>query len=91
MRRVLEILEVFLTNHTSYYYQVRDHFRGNNEMYSIDLFLGNKDDRVVISSTIYDDIIEVWTTKQLREDGVRILKKALLEYLYYIIKSDFDD
>lgn len=85
------MLEVLCTKRSTYYYQVRSHFRLNNEIYNIDLFL-TVNDRIVISSTPYDDLVEVWTTKHpSEEDGVRIHKDALLEYLLYIIKAEFDD
>lgn len=89
MIEVLVVLEALLKNHTSYYYQVRNH--SNNKLYDIDLFLTSKD-RIVISSTFYDDIVEVWTNKlPIEEDGIRVSKDALLEYLLYIIKAKFND
>lgn len=91
MIEVLTMLEALLTKRTSYYYQVRNHYRGHKETYDIDLFLTLRD-RIVISSSLYDDIIEVWTNKHpSEEDGVRISKDALLEYLLYIIKAEFND
>lgn len=91
MIEVLVILEALLKNHTSYSYQIRNHKRSYNEIYNIDLFLTPKD-RIVISSTFYDDIIEVFTNKHpFEEDGVRVSKDALLEYLLYIIKAEFND
>lgn len=81
MIKVLTILEALCKK----YYQVRN--RLNNEIY--DLFLTTKD-RIVI--TPYEDLVEVWTNKHPSEnDGVRIPKDALLEYLLYIIKAEFND
>ena len=89
MIKVLTILEVLCKKNDLYYYQVRD--RLNNEIYNVDLFL-TRNDRIVISSTPYDNLVEVWTSKHPSEnDGVRIPKDALLEYLLYIIKAEFND
>ena len=87
MIKVLTILEV-LCKKTDYY-QVRNHFRLNNEIYNVFLTIN---DRIVISSTPYEHLVEVWTNKHPSEnDGVRIPKDALLEYLLYIIKAEFND
>ena len=76
MIKVLTILEALCKKNDLYYYQVRNHFRLNNEIY--DLFL-TTNDRIVI--TPYDNLVEVWTSKHPSEnDGVRIPKDALLEY-----------
>ena len=81
MIKVLTILEALCKN----YYQVRN--RLNNEIY--DLFL-TTNDRIVISSTPYEHLVEVWTNKHpTQDDGVRIPKDALLEL--YIIKAEFND
>ena len=86
MIKVLTILEA-LCKKNDYYYQVRN--RLNNEIYNVDLFL-TRNDRIVISSTPYDNLVEVWTNKHPSEnDGVRIPKDALLEL--YIIKAEFND
>ena len=85
MIKVLTILEALCKKND--YYQVRN--RLNNEIYNIDLFL-TRNDRIVISSTPYDNLVEVWTSKHPSEnDGVRIPKDALLEL--YIIKAEFND
>ena len=77
MIKVLTILEA-LCKKNDYYYQVRN--RLNNEIYNVDLFL-TRNDRIVISSTPYDNLVEVWTSKHPSEnDGVRIPKDALLEH-----------
>lgn len=94
MIKVLTILEVLCNENDPYYYMVRSHFRLNNlhnkETYNIDLFLST-DDYIVISSTPYDDLVEVWTNNHhTQEDGVRVPKDALLEYLFYIIKAEFN-
>ena len=90
MIKVLTILEA-LCKKNDYYSQVRNHFRLNNEIYNVDLFL-TRNDRIVISSTPYENLVEVWTNKHPSEnDGVRIPKDALLEYLLYIIKAEFND
>lgn len=90
MIKVLTILEA-LCKKNDYYYQVRNHFRLNNEIYNVDLFL-TTNDRIVISSTPYENLVEVWTNKHpTQDDGVRIPKDALLEYLLYIIKAEFND
>lgn len=82
MIKVLTILEALCKK---YYYQVRNHFRLNNEIYNIFL---TRNDRIVI--TPYDNLVEVWTSKHPSEnDGVRIPKDALLEL--YIIKAEFND
>ena len=86
MIKVLTILEA-LCKKNGYYYQVRNHFRLNNEIYNVFL---TRNDRIVISSTPYDNLVEVWTSKHPSEnDGVRIPKEALLEL--YIIKAEFND
>ena len=86
MIKVLTILEA-LCKKNYYYYQVRN--RLNNEIYNVDLFL-TRNDRIVISSTPYEHLVEVWTNKHPSEnDGVRIPKDALLEL--YIIKAEFND
>lgn len=91
MIKVLTILEVLCNDNDLYYYQVRDHMRLNRELYNIDLFL-SANDRIVISATLYENVVEVWTTKHsTQDDGVRIPKDALLEYLLYIIKAEFND
>lgn len=83
MIKVLTILEALCKK----YYQVRN--RLNNEIYNIDLFL-TTNDRIVISSTPYENLVEVWTSKHPSEnDGVCIPKDALLEL--YIIKAEFND
>ena len=85
MIKVLTILEVLCKNND--YYQVRNHFRLNNEIYNVFL---TRNDRIVI--TPYENLVEVWTNKHPSEnDGVRIPKDALLEYLLYIIKAEFND
>ena len=87
MIKVLTILEALCKKNDLYYYQVRNHFRLNNEIYNIDLFL-TTNDRIVI--TPYEHLVEVWTNKHPSEnDGVRIPKDALLEL--YIIKAEFND
>ena len=87
MIKVLTILEVLCKKNDLCYYQVRNHFRLNNEIYNIDLFL-TTNDRIVI--TPYDNLVEVWTSKHPSEnDGVRIPKDALL--VLYIIKAEFND
>ena len=91
MIKVLTILEALCKKNDLYYYQARNHFRLNNEIYNVDLFL-TRNDRIVISSTPYEHLVEVWTSKHPSEnDGVRIPKDALLEYLLYIIKAEFND
>ena len=88
MLKVLTILDA-LCKKNDYYYQVRNHFRLNNEIYNIFL---TTNDRIVISSTPYEHLVEVWTSKHpTQDDGVRIPKDALLEYLLYIIKAEFND
>lgn len=85
MIKVLTILEALCKKND--YYQVRNHFRLNNEIYNIFL---TTNDRIVISSTPYEHLVEVWTNKHpTQDDGVRIPKDALLEY--YIIKAEFND
>ena len=87
MIKVLTILEALCKKNDLYYYQVRN--RLNNEIYNIDLFL-TTNDRIVISSTPYENLVEVWTSKHPSEnDGVHIPKDALLEL--YIIKAEFND
>ena len=87
MIKVLTILEALCKKNDLYYYQVRN--RLNNDIYNVDLFL-TRNDRIVISSTPYDNLVEVWTSKHPSEnDGVRIPKEALLEL--YIIKAEFND
>ena len=89
MIKVLTILEALCKKNDLYYYQVRNHFRLNNEIYNIFL---TTNDRIVISSTPYEHLVEVWTNKHPSEnDGVRIPKDVLLEYLLYIIKAEFND
>ena len=81
MIKVLTILEVLCKKND--YYQVRNHFRLNNEIYNVFLI---RNDRIVI--TPYDNLVEVWTNKHPSEnDGVRIPKDALLD----IIKAEFND
>lgn len=87
MIKVLTILEALCKKNDLYYYQVRNHFRLNNEIYNIFL---TTNDRIVISSTPYEHLVEVWTSKHsTQDDGVRIPKDALLEL--YIIKAEFND
>ena len=87
MIKVLTILEALCKKNDLYYYQVRNHFRLNNEIYNVFL---TRNDHIVI--TPYDNLVEVWTSKHPSEnDGVRIPKDALLEYLLYIIKAEFND
>ena len=91
MIKVLTILEVLCNENDRYYYMVRSHCRLNKESYNIDLFL-TTDDHIVISSTPYEDFVEVWTNNHhTEEDGVRVPKDALLEYLFYIIKAEFNN
>lgn len=79
MIKVLTILEALCKK----YYQVRN--RLNNEIYNIFL---TTNDRIVISSTPYEHLVEVWTNKHPSEnDGVRISKDVLLD----IIKAEFND
>lgn len=79
MIKVLTILEALCKK----YYQVRN--RLNNEIYNIFL---TTNDRIVISSTPYEHLVEVWTSKHPSEnDGVRISKDVLLD----IIKAEFND
>lgn len=79
MIKVLTILEALCKK----YYQVRN--RLNNEIYNVFL---TTNDRIVISSTPYDHLVEVWTSKHPSEnDGVRIPKETLLD----IIKAEFND
>lgn len=81
MIKVLTILEVLCKKND--YYQVRNHFRLNNEIYNVFL---TRNDRIVI--TPYENLVEVWTNKHPSEnDGVRIPKDALLD----IIKAEFND
>jgi hypothetical protein len=90
MIKVLTILEAFCSKYTSYYYHIRNHFRLHSDVYNIDLFL-SPDERIVISSAPYDELVEVWTNNHpCEEDGVRVPKDALLEYLLYIIKAEFN-
>lgn len=79
MIKVLTILEALCKK----YYQVRNWL--NNEIYNIFL---TTNDRIVISSTPYEHLVEVWTNKHPSEnDGVRISKDVLLD----IIKAEFND
>lgn len=79
MIKVLTILEALCKK----YYQVRN--RLNNEIYNIFL---TTNDRIIISSTPYEHLVEVWTNKHPSEnDGVRISKDVLLD----IIKAEFND
>lgn len=79
MIKVLTILEALCKK----YYQVRN--RLNNEIYNVFL---TTNDRIVISSTPYEHLVEVWTNKHPSEnDGVRISKDVLLD----IIKAEFND
>ena len=83
MIKVLTILEALCKKND--YYQVRN--RLNNEIYNLFLTIN---DRIVI--TPYEHLVEVWTNKHpTQDDGVRIPKDALLEYLLYIIKAEFND
>lgn len=89
MTEVLNVLNVLCDKHDTWYYAIRSGLHLNLEYYNIDLIIDNN--RVVISSTPYDNIVEVWTSAHsTSEDGTRVSKSALLEYLIYIVKEDFN-
>lgn len=58
--------------------------------YTIDLIVDGFH-RVVISDTLDQDYVEVWTdAHSSHEDGVRVKKSSLLEYIIFILKEDFN-
>lgn len=90
MSYVLTVLDVLQKTHSTWYYKIRDHIKLNNEYYNIDLMIDNKH-RIVISNTSTEEYVEVWCdTQDSYEDGFRVKKTALLEYLLYIIKEEYD-
>ena len=87
MIKVLTILEELCNSNELYYYAITKHCRVSNETFRVEFFL-SLNDNIVISSIPYcDDLVEVWTIKHPR---VHIPKDALLEYLFYIIKAEFN-
>ena len=90
MTDVLNVLNVLCDKHDTWYYAIRNGMRLSQEYYNIDLIIDNNN-KVVISSTPYGDTVEVWTNAHsASEDGKRVSKAALLEYLIYIVKEDFN-
>jgi hypothetical protein len=90
MNHVLNVLDVLHNTHNNWYYRIRDHIKLNNEFYNIDLMIDNGH-RIVLSNTSTEDYVEVWCdTHDTHEDGFRVKKTALLEYLLYIIKEEYD-
>lgn len=90
MTYVLNVLDVLHTSHNTWFYRIRNHAKLYNEYYNIDLLLDNGH-RVVISNTSDEDYVEVWCdTHDTHEDGVTVKKAALLEYLLYIIKDEYN-
>lgn len=90
MLQVLMTLNALCSSHDNWTYRVRDHEQLNLEYYNIDLYLGYGE-RLVISNTGYEEYVEVWcNTHPTHEDGFRVKKSALLEYLIYIIKEEYD-
>ena len=91
MTYVLAVLETLHETHDTWCYRVRDHIRLNREYYNIDLMIDNGH-RIVISPNSTEGYIEVWCdTHDSQEDGVIVKKTALLEYLLYIIKEEYEE
>ena len=90
MNHVLTVLDVLHQTHDKWSYRVRDHIKLYTEYYNIDLIIDNGR-RIVISNTPTEEYVEVWCdTQDSYEDGFRVKKTALLEYLIYIIKEEYD-
>ena len=91
MSQVLVVLDALCTKHNTWFYRIRDYFKLNREYYNIDLMI---DDGhvIVVSNASTEAYVEVWCdTHAGTEDGVRVKKSALLEYLLYIIKEEYGD
>jgi hypothetical protein len=90
MNHVLTVLDVLHNTHNNWTYSVRDHIKLNREYYNIDLIIDYRH-KIVISNAPTEDYVEVWCdTQDSHEDGFRVKKTALLEYLIYIIKEEYD-
>lgn len=91
MLDVLLVLDTLLKEHITWSYQIRNHFKFTYTMhYTIDLIVDGFH-RVVISDTLDQDYVEVWTdAHSSHEDGVRVKKSSLLEYIIFILKEDFN-
>lgn len=86
MVSVLHILDALCSKHHHIRYDVRDYTLLSNEIYNIDIYIN--DLRVVVSSSPYPHIVEVWTSNQPAEDdGVRVYMTELQSILDYIIKT----
>lgn len=91
MTHVLAVLDVLHASHDTWFYRIRDHFKLHREYYNIDLMIDG-DHRIVISNAPTEDYVEVWCdTHDSHDDGVRVKKSALLEYLLYIIQEEYGD
>lgn len=89
MSHVLTVLDALSNTHYNWFYRIRDHIKLNNEYYNIDLMIDHGH-RIVISNTASEEYVEVWCdTYETHEDGIRVSKSALLEYLLYIIKEEY--
>lgn len=90
MSYILAVLDVLHNTHDNWTYSIRDHVRLNNEYYNIDLIIDYRH-KIVISNTSTEEYVDVWCdTQDSHEDGFRVKKTALLEYLIYIIKEEYD-
>lgn len=91
MSHVLSVLDVLCTSHAGWFYRIRDHFKLHCEYYNIDLMI-NDGHRIVVSAAPTEDYVEVWCdTHDTEDDGIRVKKCALLEYLLYIIQEEYGD
>lgn len=91
MSHVLAVLDALCAKHDTWFYRIRDHFKLHYEIYNIDLMIDGGH-RVVVSSALTDDYVDVWCdTHDTKDDGVRVKKSALLEYLLYIIQEEYGD
>ena len=88
MKDILAVLDNLCEYNNTYHYHID--FEFNNRIYNI-VFVPTTKYYITISSTPYDDLVEVWTSKHSpEEDGVRILKDTLLDYLLHVIKTELN-
>lgn len=80
----LTLLDILCMQHPDWHYAIRNHFKMNTEYYDIDLFTPHL--RIVVSATIDNDKVDVWTDAQpSEEDGTRIYLYELQEYINKLI------
>ena len=91
MSHVLAVLDALCTKHDTWFYRIKRHIKLHFEHYIVELIV-NDNHRIVISNTYDDNLVDVWCdTHDSHDNGERIKKSALLEYLLYIIKEEYGE